>query len=72
MKRYMVNGSEFWYDEGKQPVGAIEVKAEKPADKQQAPATKEAEPSDKAKAPAKKPRTTRTKTAKAAAESKAE
>ena len=65
MKRYMVNGAEFWYHEGDQPEGAIEIKAEKPADKQQAPATKEA-------APARKPRTTKTKAAKAADASKAE
>ena len=72
MKRYMVNGAEFWYHEGDQPEGAIEIKAEKPADKKQAPATKEAAPADKAKAPARKPRTTKTKAAKAADASKAE
>lgn len=65
MKRYMVNGSEFWYDEGKQPEGAIEIKA-------QAPATKEAEPGDKAQAPARKPRTAKTKATKSAAEDEVE
>ena len=31
LKRYCVNGSWFWFEEGQQPEGAIEEKAAKPA-----------------------------------------
>lgn len=31
LKRYIVNGMEFQYEEGEQPAGAVEVKPEKKA-----------------------------------------
>ena len=46
LKRYIVNGLEFQYEEGEQPAGAVEVKPEK----------KSAEPQNKAVKPANKSR----------------
>lgn len=46
LKRYIVNGMEFQYEEGEQPAGAVEVKPEKKA----------AEPQNKAVKPANKSR----------------
>jgi hypothetical protein len=39
-KRYKVNDSWFWFEEGQQPDGAIEEKAAKPANKQRTAANK--------------------------------
>ena len=44
LKRYIINGMEFQYEEGEQPAGAVEVKPEKKA----------AEPLNKAVKPANK------------------
>lgn len=35
LKRYLVNGKEFQYEEGEQPSGAVELKPEKKAVKAQ-------------------------------------
>lgn len=51
LKRYIVNGMEFQYEEGTQPKGAVEVKPEKKA----------AEPLNKAVKPANKKRKAGTK-----------
>jgi len=51
LKRYIVNGMEFQYDEGEQPAGAVEVKPEEKA----------AEPLNKAVKPANKKRTVKRK-----------
>lgn len=40
LKRYIVNGLEFQYEEGTQPVGAVEVKAEQPKTKAVTPKNK--------------------------------
>lgn len=40
LKRYNVNGSWFWYEEGEQPEGAIEEKAAKPETKERKTANK--------------------------------
>lgn len=40
MKIYIYNGFERWYEEGKQPEGAVEVKKAEPADKAKKPANK--------------------------------
>lgn len=40
LKRYCVNGSWFWYEEGDQPEGAVEEKAVKPANKERRTANK--------------------------------
>lgn len=40
LKRYIVNGKEFQFEEGKQPKGAVELKAEQPVDKAKKPANK--------------------------------
>lgn len=40
LKRYKVNDSWFWFEEGQQPEGAIEEKAAKPANKQRTAANK--------------------------------
>ena len=47
LKRYIVNGMEFQYEEGKQPAGAVEVKPEKKAAE---PQNKAVKPANKAKA----------------------
>ena len=49
LKRYIVNGLEFQYEEGTQPAGAVEVK-EKAAE----PMNKAVKPANKAKAVKKK------------------
>ena len=51
LKRYIVNGMEFQYEEGEQPAGAVEVKPEKKA----------AEPLNKAVKPANNKRTVKRK-----------
>ena len=51
LKRYIVNGLEYQYEEGTQPKGAVEVKPEKKA----------AEPLNKAVKPANKKRTVKRK-----------
>ena len=51
LKRYIVNGMEFQYEEGEQPAGAVEVKPEEKA----------AEPLNKAVKPANKKRTVKRK-----------
>ena len=40
LKRYKLNDSWFWFEEGQQPEGAIEEKAAKPANKEAKPANK--------------------------------
>lgn len=40
LKRYKIGGLTYQYEEGTQPEGAVEVKAEKPANKAKAPANK--------------------------------
>lgn len=40
LKRYCVNGSWFWFEEGEQPEGAIEEKTAKPATKERRTANK--------------------------------
>ena len=47
LKRYIVNGMEFQYEEGEQPVGDVEVKPEKKAAE---PQNKAVKPANKAKA----------------------
>ena len=51
LKRYIVNGLEYQYEEGTQPKGAVEVKPEKKAAE---PLNKAAEPLNKAVKPANK------------------
>lgn len=48
LKRYMVNGKEWQYEEGKQPAGAVEVK------KQPEPSNKAVKPVNKARKAANK------------------
>jgi hypothetical protein len=48
LKRYIVNGMEFQYEEGEQPAGAVEVKPEKK--KAAEPQNKAVKPANKAKA----------------------
>lgn len=40
LKRYCVNGSWFWFEEGEQPEGAIEEKTAKPTAKERRTANK--------------------------------
>lgn len=40
LKRYKVNDSWFWFEEGQQPEGAIEEKAAKPETKERKTANK--------------------------------
>ncbi len=40
LKKYIVNGKEFQFEEGKQPKGAVELKAEQSAAKAKKPANK--------------------------------
>lgn len=40
LKDYIVNGKQFQFEEGKQPKGAVEVKAVEPSDKAVKPANK--------------------------------
>lgn len=40
LKRYLINGKEWQYEEGEQPKGAVEVKAVEPSDKAVKPANK--------------------------------
>ena len=47
LKRYIVNGMEFQYEEGEQPAGAVEVQPEKKAAE---PQNKAVKPANKAKA----------------------
>lgn len=47
MKMYEFNGRFYWYNEGEQPEGAVEVKKAEPK-------TKEAKPENKARKAAKK------------------
>ena len=51
LKRYIVNGLEFQYEEGTQPKGAVEVKPEKKAAE---PLNKAVKPANKTKAVKKK------------------
>lgn len=51
LKRYIVNGMEFQYEEGEQPAGAVEFKPEEKAEEQLNKAVK---PANKAKAVKKK------------------
>ena len=51
LKRYIINGMEFQYEEGEQPEGAVELK----------PKEKAAEPQNKAVRPANKKRTVKRK-----------
>jgi hypothetical protein len=51
LKRYIVNGLEFQYEEGTQPKGAVEVKPEKKAAE---PLNKAVKPANKARKAAKK------------------
>lgn len=53
LKDYIVNGYQFQFEEGQQPVGAVEVAAEPPK--------KTAEPEKKAVKPANKARAVKTK-----------
>lgn len=46
LKNYLINGKQFQYEEGEQPEGAVELKAEPPV--------KAAEPVNKARKPANK------------------
>lgn len=46
LKRYIVNGLEFQYEEGTQPAGAVEVKPEKKAAE---PLNKAVKPADKSR-----------------------
>lgn len=46
LKRYIVNGMEFQYEEGEQPAGAVEVQPKKAAE----PQNKAVKPANKAKA----------------------
>lgn len=50
LKRYIVNGMEFQYEEGEQPKGAVEVLPEKAAE----PLNKAVKPANKTKAVKKK------------------
>lgn len=51
LKNYLINGFQFQYEEGSQPDGAIEVKAEnKPSKKAEETETKAAKPANKARA----------------------
>ena len=38
LKTYLINGKQWLYEEGTQPDGAVELKAEKPEDKAAPPA----------------------------------
>lgn len=50
LKIYVVNGRTYQFEEGEQPAGAVELKAEKPSDKAAAkPANKQAKPANKAR-----------------------
>lgn len=40
LKNYIVNGLQYQYEEGKQPEGAVEVKAVKPSNKTVKPESK--------------------------------
>lgn len=51
LKRYIVNGLEFQYEEGEQPKGAVEVRPEKKA---AAPQNKAVKPANKARKAANK------------------
>ena len=51
LKRYIVNGLEFQYEEGTQPAGAVEIQLEKKAAE---PLNKAVKPANKAKAVKKK------------------
>ena len=51
LKRYIINGMEFQYEEGEQPASAVEVKPEKKAAK---PLNKAVKPANKTKAVKKK------------------
>lgn len=51
LKRYIVNGMEFQYEEGEQPAGAVEVKPEKKAAE---PLNKVVKPANKVRKAAKK------------------
>ena len=50
-KRYIVNGKEYQYEEGKQPAGAVEVK---PEEKAAEPLNKVVKPANKVRKAAKK------------------
>lgn len=52
LKNYIINGKQYQYEEGEQPAGAVEVKAEPP---------RAAEPAKKAAKPANKARAVKTK-----------
>lgn len=51
LKRYIVNGLEFQYEEGEQPKGAVEIRPERKAAE---PLNKAVKPANKAKAVKKK------------------
>ena len=53
LKLYLVNGKQFQFEEGEQPEGAVELKAEKP-EKKKAEDVKVYKPANKARRTAKK------------------
>lgn len=47
LKLYRINGMTYQFHEGKQPAGAVEVKADKPANKAAKKSNKSAKKADK-------------------------
>lgn len=49
IKQYIVNGKQYQFAEGEQPVGAVELKADDPQQKAATPTNKSARPANKAR-----------------------
>lgn len=55
LKKYLINGREYQYEEGEQPAGAVELRPKKAVE----PSNKAVKPANKAVKPASKTRRTR-------------